>query len=413
MATNRWRGDAKNVAQVNTITPANVNIGNTFTVTINGKDITYTAAAATVADVTAGLTALLNASTVPEFEEITWADATTHITGTADTAGKPFTQTSSASGGTATLVTATATANESNNDLNNADNWSNGAVPGNGDDVFFSDTDVSCLYNLGALSAVTLTSLTIDQSFTGDIGLPRTTDSGYVEYRAQELAIGATTITIGKGEGDGSGRLRLNMGSVQAALSVFNTGAATDTDGHALEWRGTHASNVVNVLKGSVSVAKNAGETAVIATLRIGYRDDPASDVTLYLGTGVTLTTVNMAGGQVTIQSAATTINQTGGTLWVLGSGAITTINVDAGTAYLASSGTITTLNVGSDAVVSFNRDLTPRTVTTTNVYAGSTLRDTFRAITFTNGIDLERCGLADVTLDLGEHFKITPATAT
>ena len=144
MATRRWRGDAKNVAQVNTITPANVGAGNTFTVTINGKDITFTATAATVANVTAGLVALLNASLTPEFAEITYTDSTTHVTGTADSPGKPFTQTSSAAGGTATNTTATPTANQSQNDVNNADNWDS-AVPTTGDDVFIQDTDVSLL----------------------------------------------------------------------------------------------------------------------------------------------------------------------------------------------------------------------------------------------------------------------------
>ena len=40
MATVIWRGDAAPVAQVNTVTPGGTIGTETFTVTINGKDIT-------------------------------------------------------------------------------------------------------------------------------------------------------------------------------------------------------------------------------------------------------------------------------------------------------------------------------------------------------------------------------------
>ncbi len=67
------------VKQVVTITPANVEAGDTFTVIVGGLSTTYTATAATVANVTAGLTAALNASTS------VIALATTTDTGTAIT----------------------------------------------------------------------------------------------------------------------------------------------------------------------------------------------------------------------------------------------------------------------------------------------------------------------------------------
>jgi len=51
MATANALFRAKARAEVKTITPANVNIGNTFSYTINGKTVTVTATAATVANV--------------------------------------------------------------------------------------------------------------------------------------------------------------------------------------------------------------------------------------------------------------------------------------------------------------------------------------------------------------------------
>ena len=55
--------DAVNpVAQISTLTPANVNVNDTFTAIINGTSISYIAGAATVADVVAGLVAAINLS---------------------------------------------------------------------------------------------------------------------------------------------------------------------------------------------------------------------------------------------------------------------------------------------------------------------------------------------------------------
>lgn len=95
MATKIFRGDAPAVAQVTHITPTAVEIGDIFTLTINQKSISYTAAAATVGDVVAGLVAAWNASTIPEFAEITASAGSGYVILTADTPGKPFTVTAS------------------------------------------------------------------------------------------------------------------------------------------------------------------------------------------------------------------------------------------------------------------------------------------------------------------------------
>lgn len=417
MADNRWRGDQKNTAQVNTITPASVTIGNTFSVTINGKSITYTATAATVANVTAGLVALLSVSTIPEFQEITWTDSTTKITATAVTAGKPFTQTSTSATGTGSgghaNVTATATANTSCNDVNDGANWSAGTVPANTEDVYIQDSGVSLLYNLGALSAVTLTSLNVDDTFTGEIGLPSVTDSGYYEYRATELAIGATTINIGRNDSSGSGRIRLNVGSVACTLNILDTGSAASLGDYAVRWRGTDSGNVVNILKGELGVAVDASHTATIATLRIGYVSSQEQDCRVFTGPGTTLTTVNMGGGQVNIAggtAAATTINQTAGEL-TINNGTVGTLAIDGGTCNYNSAGTITLATVGSDAELDLSHNLRDLTITTLKLYKGATFLDPFRrtASRLTNGAQLHRCSLDDVTLNLGEHVQLVP----
>jgi hypothetical protein len=410
VANKIWSGNAKNVAQVNTITPTAQN-SETYTVTINGKTVSYLSdASATVAEITAGLVSALSASTAPpEFAEVTWTDSTTLVTATAVTAGKPFTQTSSATGA-ATLVTVTTTANKSSNDWNDADNWSPTGVPVSTDDVFLENIAVSILYGL-AQSAVTLTSLNIAASFTGMIGLPKHTGL-YYEYRADYLAIGATTLNVGSGPGNGSSRLKVNTGSVQTTLNVFATAAGAESGLEALLWRGTHASNVVNITRGSLGVAVFGGETATILTVRCGYQQSVTSDVSMRCGTGVTLTTVEKSGGDLTVQSNSTTINHVNGTLTIL-AGTVTTLNVDGGTVYYQSSGTVTILNVGDGAKVDFSRDMRARTVSACNLYSGGAISDPYKTVTWTAGIDLERTTLQDVSLALGENIKITPAAVT
>jgi hypothetical protein len=83
------------VAQVWIVTPANVEVGDTFRAIINGTTVSYVATAATVANVTAGLTAAINANGTVS-PAVTAANGGTQITVTSDTAGTAFTLTSQA-----------------------------------------------------------------------------------------------------------------------------------------------------------------------------------------------------------------------------------------------------------------------------------------------------------------------------
>lgn len=408
MSTILWRGDAQAVAQVNTITPASVGIGNTFTITVNGKSITYTAAAATVADVTAGLVALLSASTIPEFMEITWTDNTTDILATAATAGVPFTQTSSAAGGTATLTTATATTSSGPADLNVAANYSTGSLPTNGDDLYFENTSNPCLYNLSALSAVTLNSLNVRDTFAGTgsaIGLPQNNASGYYEYRPTYLAIGATTINIYGGTAAGCGRIKINTGAVQTTLNVFATGSQLETGVPALLWKGTHASNAANILKGTVGIAFFDGETATIATLNVAFISNQNSDANVTCSAGVTLTTVTQTGGKVETNSAITTDTVNGGTRTYY-AGAVTTITHNGGTIDYRSAATITTLN-GYGGTFDASNNVAGFTIGTLTVYSGYSYDDQNKKATWTNPAAIN-CPLSKLKkFNIGSEFNL------
>jgi hypothetical protein len=404
MAIVRWRGDAPAVNQESRATPANVEVGDIFELSINGKTVRYAAAAATVADVTAGLTAAWNASTVPEHAEITASDQTTHVRLIADKPGVPFTiSANTVDGGgnnNQTLTVTTPVAASGPNDWNTAANWSTGSVPAAGDDVYVENTASSILYGINQ-TGLTLASLNVAQSFTGAIGLPTNNAGGYVEYRDQYLVIGAGRVVIGQGDGPGSGRIKLDTGAGPTTLDLVNSGNPSDLAGFAVHWKGTHASNVINVSKGSLGIAVEADQAATVNVLRVGYRNSVIGDATVYCGSGTMLTTLEQSGGQVTLTSGVATVDKTAGELTML-DGAITTLRLDGGWVHYQSTGAIGAAIVGQQGSLDFSRDMRPRTVTACDLYGGGRILDPFKTVTFTSGIRLVRAALGSVALDVG-----------
>lgn len=412
MGTIRWTGGAKKTAQVRAQTLTAYDTATTYTVTIGNKTISSAGTGGTVTTTAAALVTLLNASTEPEFSEITWSNSSGTLIGTADNAGRAFTFAVTVSGGTGTVGAASnTTANSGPNDAGLAANYDTNALPTAADDLYIDSTDVSLLYNLDALTAVALTSLTVGQNFTGYIGLPKINTDGstaYPEYRQDYFQIQATTVTIGNGPGTGTGRIKIdNRSGTAATVNVLNTGSPAETGLEAFLWKGTNAANVVNVFKGSVGIAAYPGETATVATLRIGD-EGGANDASVRATVGVTLTTVNQYAGTVELNSAATTINLLGGDLTVRGTGAVTTITIDNGASLsYTSTGTITTLTVGPSSSVVF--DDRAKTITNkVSLYSGSTFTDDAGILTLSAGFQTVRCRLEDVSLSLGVNRSYT-----
>jgi hypothetical protein len=414
MATNRWLGTAVPVSQVNTVTvggtPAS---GQAYTVAmgVNGsKTVAYTATGSdTNSTIAAALQALLAASTIPEFAEAAWTVSGAVVTGTANTAGYPFSNTSSATG-TGTLVTATATASAGPNDVSTAANWSTGATPTTGDNVYITNTNSSLLYGLSALSGATVSGVTIDSTFTGTIGLPQQNANGYWEYRQRYFQLGVSTFTILTGTGGGSGQVQFDFGSVQVAATVANVGSPSQQGLPAVILKGTNASNTLTVTQGSVGSTIDPGDASTWSTVNIGYQTSQQTDVTMLLGSGCTLTTINQDGGQLTYYGGATTHTQRAGSSTVLGTGAVGALDVEAGTCLYQSTGTITTLTVGDAGTVDFTRNPAARTVTNATVYGGGTLLDGYKSVTFTNAFSCPQgAGVTSggANIDLGTSIHI------
>jgi len=394
----RFIGKVNKTIQVDTVQVTAYHAATTYTLTCGGKTVSVIAQG-TVNATASALSTAWNASTEPEMVEITASVGTDTVTLTADTAGKPFTVTSSVSGGTGTIGSVTAsTANSSPEDFNTAGNYSTGALPTGSDDLIFdAGASNGAKWRLGSLSAVTLTSLTFLSNFEYDAGLPELNTDGdqYPEYRPTYIAIGATTVNIGdrSGLGQGSGRIKLNNGSIQAALNVYSTGSPADTLLPAFIWKGTHASNVLNLEEGSIGVALFGAETATIATIR-------QAGGSLVCGSGTTLTTITQSGGSLDTASAIITKTHRGGT-HTHRSGALTTLTITNGTVDYRSDGTITTLTVSDGGVFDAGGDPRALTITNCTLNPGATLSDPFGRITFTNPISVPG-GLGSVTIIRG-----------
>jgi len=408
MATILWRGDSTPIPQVDTVTLGGTpGTADTVTLTINGKNLILTVGTdVTLSQVATNVKEMVNGETITG----TAADATTNTTGpqvgefseltatvsgavvslTMDSAkaGKPFVLTESVTGGGVTAVAATLTASNGPNDAGISANYTGGVLPANGDDLWFQDSDVDCLYNLDAITGVTLATLHFEASFTGKVGLPYYDESNanpYIEYRPRYLAVGATIESIGDKTGDGSSRIMRDHEGVQTALTVYFTDTSDENNQFgAVEIINAGASSTIQVLGGTVDVAPRDDDVATFVTIIV-------DGGVLRCGANVTHTTATVNDGVFATKSAITTVNQFAGNVSIQAAATVTTINANGGGLVYTSSGTITTLNMGPNnattlPVVDFSQDGSGRTVTDVNLNRGSIL-DPNSTVTWTNGV--------------------------
>lgn len=366
MADNNWRHPSYTaVAQVWQGTIASTTNTHTFILTVT-DDKGATFAVQTVADgvltatqLAAALCAAWNASTSPLLTGITAANnSSAVVTLTADTAGVPF---SVAESGTGTWSgTGNTTANQGINDYETARNWQLDAIPIATNDVIFGVGQVGAVYGLNQ-SAIALGDFRIEKGCKSLIGR---FEQGLAHY----LRIDPDLLRV---EYSGQ-RCLLDIGSAAISPYIWSDGSPELTGRYVVYIKGS-AIATLEIGKGSVAVAAFQEDTATVATVRIGYETTRASDANVLLGPGLTLTTLDMAGGIAKALCAFTTGNiLEGATLTTEGTGAITTLNV-YGTAYPNSSGTIGTLN--AYGVVDFTKDRRARTVTSLVLFPGCTVR--------------------------------------
>ncbi len=375
MATNRWRGDAAAVAKVITLTVGSHVDADTFITTMNGKSITYTASGDTNNTVAAAIQALLAASLIPEFYEVVWTVSSAVITGTAKTPGIPFTVSKSGTG-TYTLATPTASSGPNHGDL--AANWSLGTLPDVGDDVLI-DGGPDLLY-LDNLAAAAYTTWRVKASFSGGkIGLPPFNKLGYYEYRARAWPMATTVpVTIGEGPGQGPSRVNINQTTALAA-TILKTGGRIDPNLPVVNIYGAASGTLTAA--GSCDIGIAADDDTTSATVTTATIDGA---VTLTLGKGGTITTLNQYDGNVIAWGTITTLNQKDGTAILYKNP--TTVTNDGGTTDARFTGTLATATFrGPKSKLECGNDPRGRTITDHTFTGKAVLSDPDKSVTWTN----------------------------
>lgn len=388
------------VAQVRAAEITAYDAATTYGIDIGGRRVSVLGQGGTVTTTAVALVAALNASTIPQFAEITWSNNAGTVIGTMDTAGRSITFTSFASGGAGTFAAAAdTTANDGAEALTatNCINAATGAraLPVNGDTFTFEALTTDLIYQLDTLSGVTVAAFYCEASMEGHVGLEPIDTIGatdYSQHRPRYLKLGMTVAIVGRGDGNGSGLLLLDASSVQTSLEVLHTASADLGGFHACIWKGTHASNAVKVAgDASLDVAPFTGELATILTLTVSDQAQARTSL------GTTLGTVIADGESTTeIVSAAaladiTAINiHDAATVILVGDNPVTAITLDGlqSTLDCRSSGTISTLNLYEGATLDLELNTVGITVGTINVFGPCTINDPNGKLTVTNPIN-------------------------
>lgn len=352
----------------------------TFWVEINKKRVTV-AATNTSASTTAGLLqAALDASTIAEFTEVTWTVNGATITATGVTAGNEIifsVDTDSASG---TITPTELIAATGPNDWNNADNWSGGAVPGNGDDVTIDRRALSSITMGLDQSAVTLASLYVYQNFDQQtiIGLPDQNAAGYAEHRDKTLVIGVVDLQVGIGDGNGCGFIRISPTNSTLVNQIHKTGQPVISGIPAVQISGTHASSVHEVKSGSAGfgVGGASGSAASISV---------SAEATVFIGPEYAVATLD-SGGVTETYGGITTLKVYDGETTGINPTPPTTTTITGGTCNYQYGGTCTNTTI-TNALLDCSGDNTARTFTNTTLGIGGRIFDPKETITYTNKI--------------------------
>jgi len=367
MATLIFEGDASITAQVDTLTPGGtIEVGDEFDCILTAEDNSTVqtekviAAGTSVQSVVETIQAQLAASTKSLFQEITWTENDSLVTGTAKVAGKPFylTEATFESGGGAadaqTFAQATSTANSGPNDWNSGANWDTGSIPANTNDIIIAGTNVDIKYGLNQ-SGVNLNSLSIAPTYGGEIG--DSINGYYLQISVSNSSPERTSIynVNGrpiwlKGQFD-----KIDIGGTSRELNAVQLDLSSATT-ETLRISGA------NVL-GTITVKSSSSLTSLYVN------DCPSAKVVL--GTSISgLTTIEITSGNVVSDSLCSTINVAGG-IYKHTAGAVTTFNLRGGIVDYRGAGTITKINIFTGFFDLTNLEVIALTITGVEMWGG------------------------------------------
>lgn len=407
MATRFWTGRAASVAQVTKVVFSSIVATNTYSVTINGKTVSTVA---TSTSLTALVTALINAwgaSAEPEHQE---AVASEMLNPTLEglrldavTPSNPMTITAAATTGSATVTVVTAASGPTFWKL--AGNWDGGTLPGAADVLILEDFSGDILD--GLTDTVNYATIEIRASFTGTIGRPSTNPQGYPEYRTQRLTLSngaaTTALLIGYGNGAGSGSMRFDF-LTSTINATIQKAAQTSDDGYAVDVSGVDGGSW-HVYGGRVRLV-----SSIVPLLNVIKSRTSQLDPYVYSDATNTLTAVNVYGGEAILEGACTTLQvREQASVWLERAASCVNVTVsDNAVIYDNSTGAISTmLTVENQGLIDFGSVATAKTIAACKIHAGGSIQDPWDRVTWTTGIQLQACRIADVSIDTGVGITI------
>lgn len=289
--------------------------------------------ATTFTDATSTMVPQQGGTSIPQMNEIDVSRSSATLTFTSKTAGVSFTMTASRTTGATGAISYTAgvVAATGKSFFSQQDNWSANTVPVDGDDIVFEQSAQNC--SEGLSPAIQPGEVQHHMTYTGFIGRPNTNANNaaqpYSDYRTTHLTFDDNSTVgvykLGMGTGLGATGIRLNVGAGQSTFLVQNSRAAANGIPNIL-LKGTHASNSLTNLNGSVGVGFYAGDSTTLATLINGQQE--GGNANTVCGPDVTLTgcTVKLINGMLTTRSAISAVNIHGG-VWLHEKGNVTTLN--------------------------------------------------------------------------------------
>lgn len=403
MALKRWIGAAAAVSQVTKVTFSAYSSAQTYSLTINGKVVSFLSVTGTNSEIWAGLVAAWEASAEPEILEAL-ATVSTGVVLTSREGGNPFTVSAGATTGTPTVTLITAATGP--NYFSNDDNWEGGAAPAAADDLLFAESDVDLLHDLTPGFALGV--ITVEKSFTGRIGLGRVASGGYQEYRPRYLTLGdAASIIIGAGTGNGSNRILIDAATEVVDVEIYGTGQGEGYD-KAVRIVNADDASTFAAYAGSFELSGTGGA----ASIDVISRQDTGSAPEVIVKGGAVAGVVRVSGAnaRIILDGNATSIEaMQGGQVTVSSAGTCPTVSASGGgVVYWDSSGAISTqLFVYSGGSAMFGRRAVARTVADCELHGGGTLDDPFGLVTWTAGVTLVGL-LSEVELNLGRNVTLT-----
>lgn len=394
MATVTYVGKQRFRAQSGTLTVTTADTGGTITLTVGGTNDVVITPTTTNTTTTAGelLDAIeAAAATNPAIAEITFTQSTNVITFVGPDDGAPLTLAKADGGTNATTLSATGVAAPlSPYDAADAENYSGGAVPSNGDTLVCDQAGAAIKYGLTGLAAVALANFVRAPGF--QVGLPDVNPAGYPEFRTTHLSLNSALATVKTGAADPPQGVRLNLVTTACTLTVLGDGGG-QVGAEVVTLKGSATATAVNCTGGSVAVCPLADETLTLTTLR-------AIGAAVRVGVGCTLGTPSFYGSTALLEASwSSALTLDGGQVEV-GRAATGALTIDAGTVLWK--GTAAPSNspaVGGGGVLDFSQAPAAFTLGgTATLYAGASLLDPAgRAGNFV--FQCVRCSLQEVTV--------------